>query len=108
MRLTPKPTIPLKNIFFVSLIGTLQIGYLDLGTKDDDDDNDDGNSGKSAPPAYLTTEAESKKQQDVFAVPAPVVTKTKAKRISNVLPPINKNNDTTDDIEEDYQEPWEK
>lgn len=44
---------------------------------------------------------------DALAVPAPIVTssKTKAKQMHDVLPPKN---DQTDDIEEDYKEPWEK
>ena len=89
--------------FQFSLIGTLQIGYLDLGAKDDDDDDDDGNSGKANPPSYMAASP----KPDAFAVPAPIVTstKTKAKHMPNVLPPKN---DQTDDIEEDYKEPWEK
>ena len=76
-----------------SLVGTLQIGYLDIGLKAGRDD-------KAKPPVYMT---ETPKQDD-FAVPAPVVTKAKAKDMPNVLPPKT---DQTDAIEEDYTEPWE-
>lgn len=82
------------------LIGSLQIGYLDTGLKNGHDDGDSKGNTKAKPPVYMTEKA----KQDEFAVPAPIVTKSKAKDMANIMPPKT---DATDDIEEDYTEPWE-
>ena len=74
-----------------SLIGTLQIGYLDTGNKKDDDDK--------KPPIYLA----QPERKDEFAVPAPVLAKVRVKKIGNVLP-----RKESEGIEEHYKEPWEE
>ena len=91
------------------LIGTLQIGYLDLGSSTDDED-----TRKLKTPVYLKSSSSQQQQQqqqqqttakDEFSVPAPVITKVKARNVSNVLPkPVDK----TEEVEEDYKEPWEE
>lgn len=76
------------------LIGTLQIGYLDTSTTGSSED-------KPAPPAYMAEKA----KPDEYAVPAPVITKTKARDMRNIMPKPQERDE--DQIEEDYKEPWE-
>ena len=72
----------------------MQIGYLDTSGSASAED-------KPAPPAYMTKPA----KHDDFAVPAPVITKTKAKDMNNIMPkPVERDEDQ---VEEDYKEPWE-
>lgn len=82
-------------LIIVRLIGTLQIGYVDTSSSASSEE-------KPAPPAYMTEAP----KPDEFAVPAPVITKTKAKDMSNIMPKPKERDE--DQIEEDYKEPWEK
>ena len=74
----------------------MQIGYVDTSTSNDDDDDDDNK------PSYMTETA----KPDEFVVPAPVITKTKAKEMNNIMPKPKERDE--DQIEEDYKEPWEE
>jgi hypothetical protein len=76
------------------LIGTLQIGYLDTSSSPSPEE-------KPAPPVYLAEAT----QPDEFAVPAPVITKTKAKEMENIMPTPQERDE--DQIDENYKEPWE-
>lgn len=75
------------------LIGTLQLGYLATSTSAKSEDE---------PASYMSRAT----KQDEFAVPAPVVTKTKARNMENIMPKADDRDE--DQIEEDYKEPWEE